>query len=415
MFLLKTIYMRRVMKSQFWSQEQVRKFQLESLQGLLDHARRSVPFYTKKLASIGPVESLADLRKLPIISREEYLNAGTDIYSRDLKYYKKDDLRERGTSGSLTGASFRIKYDDRAWDYLEAIYARSFFNQGYNPLFKMAYYWHEPLKPKFHNAFGLFRRHYIPCTLPIKRQMLELTSHRFKFIHYFSSPLYYISRIISKRDAAKIRPKAIFTHAEILSQTMKQRIERTFQTKVYDQYGTTEFVRMAWTCPICGEYHVDDDSIILEVLDSQGDPVKPGEVGRVVVTGLVNYLLPLIRYEMGDYAIVSKEKPKCRRGLQLLTEIVGRDKDYILNEKKELVPPRAVIDVLDPISGLDIFQVIQQESGDIDVLFKSSMHGVKNEIVARLKGLLGESVKVNPKRQEPKISSRGKLRLVYRT
>ena len=117
---------------------------------------------------------------------------------------------------------------------------------------------------------------------------------------------------------------------------------------------------MAWVCPICEEYHIDEDSVILEVLDKNNKPVKHGQMGKVVVTGIVNYLIPNILYDLGDYAIDSKRKPKCGRLLTLMREVIGRENDFLLNEKRNKVPPCKIIDILDKIEELAIFQVIQK-------------------------------------------------------
>jgi len=417
MLLRKILYMNRVLKTQYYNRAKLKQFQFDALRELVKYAKKHVPFYKNRYEHINPsnINSLKDFSKLPIITRDEFLSAGVNVYSEEFNNVNKEELRERCTSGS-TGEGFKIKYDERAWDYLEAIYARAFFNQGYNPVFPMAYYWYEPLKKKFHNYFGLFRRHYIPCTWSIKRQIKELTNYNFRYIHYYSSVIYYISRVISKRDAEKIRPRAIFTHAEILSETMKKRIESTFRTKVYDMYGTTEFVRMAWECPICEEYHIDEDSIIFEVLDDNDKQVRPGQIGRVVVTGLANYLMPIIRYELGDFAILSEKKPSCGRALKLMKKVVGREKDFLIASSGERVPPRVVIDQLDPIQELWIFQVIQKSKRKflVKILSKNPTTRLRSLIISKIKGLLGDDISVYITNQAPNFSPRGKLRLVYR-
>jgi len=417
MLLRKILYMNRVLKTQYYNRAKLKQFQLDALREIVEYAKRHVPFYKQKYKHTNPlhIKSLKELSKLPIITRDEFLDAGVNVYSDEFNYVNKEELKERATSGS-TGEAFKIKYDERAWDYLEAVYARAFFNQGYNPAFSMAYYWYEPLKRKFHNYFGLFRRHYIPCSWSIKRQIKELKNHNFRYIHYYSSMIYYISRVISKRDAEKIRPRAIFAHAEILSDAMRRRIESTFRTKVYDSYGTTEFVRMAWECPICGEYHIDEDSIIFEVLDENDKPVRPGQMGRVVVTGLANYLMPIIRYELGDFAILSGKKPSCGRSLRLMKEVVGRVHDFLVNDKNQKVPPRTVIDALDPVEGLDIFQIVQKEKDKVVVryLSRAPTKILRDMVKSKIKQLLGKKVSVTLIKKEPRISKRGKLRLVYR-
>lgn len=67
----------------------------------------------------------------------------------------------------------------------------------------------------------------------------------------------------------------------------------------------------------------------MEILDENGKPCEPGELGRVVVTPLDNFAMPLIRYDIGDYAEVGKHCP-CGRGLPVLKRIVGRVQDLVV-------------------------------------------------------------------------------------
>jgi phenylacetate-CoA ligase len=65
---------------------------------------------------------------------------------------------------------------------------------------------------------------------------------------------------------------------------------------------------------------------LVEILDDQGKPCAPGEIGRVVVTTLHNFAMPLIRYALSDYAEVG-EPCDCGRGLPVLTRILGRSRN----------------------------------------------------------------------------------------
>ena len=82
-------------------------------------------------------------------------------------------------------------------------------------------------------------------------------------------------------------------------------------------------------CPEHEHYHVQAETVLVEVVDASGRPCTPGEVGRVLVTPLFNYAMPLLRYELGDYAEVGP-RCACRRGLPVLTRILGRERNALL-------------------------------------------------------------------------------------
>lgn len=85
---------------------------------------------------------------------------------------------------------------------------------------------------------------------------------------------------------------------------------------------------MALQCPKYDHYHIMAESCFIEILDDHGEPCQPGQMGKVIVTPLQNYRMPLLRYENGDYAIQGKG---CDCGIKLPTieRIVGRTRNLV--------------------------------------------------------------------------------------
>jgi hypothetical protein len=63
--------------------------------------------------------------------------------------------------------------------------------------------------------------------------------------------------------------------------------------------------------------HVCAESFFVELLDEAGEPAPQGELGRVVLTSLHNFAMPLIRYDIGDLAAFGPAC-SCGRGLPAL-------------------------------------------------------------------------------------------------
>ena len=115
----------------------------------------------------------------------------------------------------------------------------------------------------------------------------------------------------------------IRTFGESVGEELRELVRESFGVPLVDIYSASETGYLALQCPLGGCYHVNAETVLLEVLDDDGLPCQPGGVGRVVVTTLHNFALPLIRYEVGDYAEVGGLCP-CGRGLPVLTRILGR-------------------------------------------------------------------------------------------
>ena len=88
----------------------------------------------------------------------------------------------------------------------------------------------------------------------------------------------------------------------MLLPTERAAIERAFACKVTDLYGCEEVGLIATECERHHGMHIDMENNYVELLDPNGNDVKPGEDGAVVVTNLINRAMPLLRYKMGDVA-----------------------------------------------------------------------------------------------------------------
>ena len=96
-----------------------------------------------------------------------------------------------------------------------------------------------------------------------------------------------------------------------------------FGAEIADTYGAQEAGHIAAQCPDCGDYHLSADASVIEILRDDGSPAAAGETGRVIVTPLHNYAMPLVRYELGDYAEVGTSAPACERTLPTLRRNSG--------------------------------------------------------------------------------------------
>ena len=121
--------------------------------------------------------------------------------------------------------------------------------------------------------------------------------------------------------------KAIFTTSETVTDEARKRIETAFQCRIYDRYCAVEMCLFASQCEH-GSYHVSPDVGIIEIVNSKGEALAPGEIGEIICTGLQNTLQPLIRYRIGDVARWAiDQKCPCGRTMPILEAVEGRFED----------------------------------------------------------------------------------------
>jgi len=409
------------MKQQWMKEEELNNLQLRYFKSLVNHAYNTVPYYHKKFQEIGlkpsSIKSLEDIRKIPILHKEDILKNYSDFISKDKRYewmLSKKRFFSEVTSGS-SGKQFSTIFDLRAYDYLSIIHLRALMAAGYKPHDKIAYYWYKPSEKKMHNFLGFMRTDYISCKLSLTEQIIILSKLKPKFINYFSSSIYSIARIIDNKELKKIQPKVIITQGEVLSKNMRKVIEDKFNCNVFDHYASNEFNKIAWECSKHSGHHINTDSLIVECLHNN-EQVSSGELGNLVITALTNYVFPLIRYDIGDKGILSDEECSCGRGLSLLDDIEGCSEDFVVLLDKELIDPKEIIDILTTIKEIKRFNLIQKtrKKVNINVVLEKDFSDAVIEITKeRLSNLFSNQleIQVTPV-DEIKKGARGKIKLV---
>jgi phenylacetate-CoA ligase len=131
-------------------------------------------------------------------------------------------------------------------------------------------------------------------------------------------------------------------------------------------YSTNEVGYVALQCPVSGLYHVQSEDVMVEIVDDSGRPCSVGETGRVVVTSLHNFKMPLIRYDLGDYATVG-ENCHCGRTLPALERIVGRTRNMLKLPSGRTAWPGFPMDTLVRLDAIRELRMIQHSLEEIEV------------------------------------------------
>lgn len=99
--------------------------------------------------------------------------------------------------------------------------------------------------------------------------------------------------------------------------------------RIADRYSSEEVGPIAFQCPLREDrYHVATSNVILEIVNHQGQPAAPDELGRVLVTALHNYATPFLRYELGDLAAV-RAGCECGHRGPVITQLAGRARSLL--------------------------------------------------------------------------------------
>jgi phenylacetate-CoA ligase len=139
-----------------------------------------------------------------------------------------------------------------------------------------------------------------------------------------------------------------------------------------------------------GNSHINPEYGLVELLNEQGNHVRPGEAGELVCTGFLNTAMPLIRYRIGDSAVLSDRECGCGRPFPVVESLLGRTDDMIVT------PEGRYVGRLDPVfkglSAIKESQIVQESLTRIVVRVVREPHytpQVGHALIAALRERLG--------------------------
>jgi phenylacetate-CoA ligase len=365
-----TFYMDQLEKTQWWSLSDIQKLQFKRLKKIMIHANENVPYYHKmfKKINFNPnfLSNLDDLNKLPIITKDVIQNNFDEMYARN---FSKENLISSSTGGS-TGIPLKFFIDKRWGATNMATAYRSWGWAGYKPGDKMAYIWsarqdlnNSKFSDKMRNYFLKIKK--LDAFNMNEEKMMEyvkiLSKFRPKIINSYSSAMYIFSEFLNKIGNSDINPKAILTTADMLYYYKRKSIQKTFICDVFDYYSGRETSLQAAECSEHNGYHLSIENAIVEFIKGS-EHVSSGETGKIIITDLWNYAMPLIRYEIGDLGVPSDETCSCGRKLPLMESIKGRILDTIITPKGKILSGMSFPSIFADydIKGIKEFQIIQK-------------------------------------------------------
>jgi phenylacetate-CoA ligase len=153
---------------------------------------------------------------------------------------------------------------------------------------------------------------------------------------------------------------------ETLSPALRARCQAILGVAIVDTYSAQEVGVIALQCPQSGLYHVHAESLVVEVLNPDGQACAPGETGRVVVTDLHNFATPLVRYELRDYAEVGPTCP-CGRTLPTLKRVLGRQRNMVVLPNGQRYWPLVGLHHFRQIAQILQYQLIQHDLENVEM------------------------------------------------
>lgn len=362
---LKTL--RQLENSQWLSLDELQTKANSQLKKMCVHASNTSPFYGRRFdeAGINPnsVSCIDDLSGLPLLSKMDIRGNLEDILSSS---FQPSQLVPAKTGGS-TGIALKIFCDAIGIEKRNAAALRSDHWSGWSLGQPMAAIWGNPpvaktLKNKL-RGFLKDRIIYLD-TMKIDDQAIDNFLIQWKtmkpgMLYGHAHSIFILAEALKERGIS-LRPKGIVATSMMLLEHERAVIEDVCGIKVTNRYGCEEVSLIGCECEQHRGMHLNLDHNIVEFLREDGTPCLPGEDGRIVVTELINFGMPMIRYEVGDRGVPSSRSCQCGRGLPLMESITGRTADFLVAEDGSKVAGISIIEnSLTRFSGIRQLQIVQ--------------------------------------------------------
>ncbi len=350
------------------SHPEIRHHQVDSLRYLIHNAEQSTPYYSKLIEGITLnqlYEYITDeninLSFMPPLEKQHIRNHLDELCSTR---YKPRERIKNATGGS-TGTplnfyqnryywncrNLSVYYFDRwaGWDFGEPqliIWGSLADLKNGN--------WKQKINRFCRNQYWLNGYHLTESEMRKtfdKMQQIKPTT-----ILSYPSSLYQFSKFLSENNLLPDWDiQGIISSAEMLHPHYRTLAESVFNTKVYNRYGGREVGLIAMEC-VEGRMHINCRDLYLEI-DSPDPYSQPGDI---LITQFNNYIMPFIRYRIGDIGRLSDEMCPCGNELPILAELLGRSTATFKTKEGKLIHGGYFTQKFYNLKGVSQFQLIQE-------------------------------------------------------
>lgn len=325
--------LKEIRKNEWQSYKYLEELQLIRLKNLIDYAYKKVPYYKNIFSEYGivisQIQNPDDLKSLPILTKDNVIK---NFYNLISENYRNRKIRIEHTSGT-TGKPLQVAMDERTFHYADAVQYQMFqwagFDLGKDWLGRMAGNKIIPIKDKtppfWTKNYILKQLHLSSYHLNINNAKLyaeQLMKNKIKFMSGYPSSIGLLAKLLEQKDIT-YKLEAVFLSSEPIYNWQKHSIEKVFGAKIYNNYGQSERILTAISCRNNLKMHFNPESVILELLPKN-------EKKSIICTSLINYAMPLIRYEMNDITEGIEYNCSCGREQPLILPIETKSEDFVI-------------------------------------------------------------------------------------
>ena len=350
-------YAREFERTQFLATDALQAIQIGRLQRLLQHAHRNCVFYQRRMQSVGlrpeDLTSIEQISSLPLLTKREIQDHRADLQAQNFR----ESARVRNQTGGSTGSPLQFYVDRERFDSRLASTVRHNRWAGLRPGDWLAVLWGARLdQTESRGLWDWLRNTFLYRNVSLNTSnvsesgwedyIARLRKKRPRFLLAYAQAAVLFARYLRERGIDDIKFNSIITTAEVLLPGQRQFLEDVFGGRVFNRYGCREVSVIASECEFHTGMHVNSEALLVEIVPTRS---MNGPGGKIVITDLMNFSMPLIRYEVGDVGSwADDQKCPCSRGLPMLGDVQGRTTDFlVLDDGRSISGPALTLVVAD--------------------------------------------------------------------
>lgn len=369
-----------------WSEEQVKNYQEKQLHNLLDHAKKTVPFYS--------TQSNLVLENWPVVNKSILRRNGSSALSSK---YKKEDLIAMSTSGS-TGTPFTCWQNTNKKKRVNAetlfYNGKTGFSIGRRIIYLrsvVAETQKTPLQQFLQNIYLIDCTDLSDCGIESKLNLIaKYTKHCEAMLMGYSSTLDAFRKYFERNGydkAKKCHLYGVVGGSTMLYDETRSAIENAFGCRCFSRYANEENGFLGQDDEQNNVFLMNRADYYIEILKFESDEQTDiGEVGRIVVTDLWNYAMPMIRYDTGDVGAWFKYNGK----RLAIGNFGGRSVDMIFAADGDLVSPHSISTAMWKWKMIEQYQFAQVADGCYQIRINAEKGTIaEDELIDDLKRVVG--------------------------
>ncbi|NOZ52951.1 MAG: phenylacetate--CoA ligase family protein [Gammaproteobacteria bacterium] len=369
--------LKKILNRQTWDTQKIEQYQEKKLRLLINYCWDYIPYYKDKWRNCidgpGDIQSISDLQKLPILTKDEVRNEFKNLITTDPSI-KSSDARTGGSTGRPI--IFKMtNYDEQlSWAQMYTGWTWACYRIGDPFLIVGGESVGVGLGDKRNWKDFIINRWVSSgsnLTLDRARQLVQ-SSHfkKIRFIYGYPNAIRELGELLHQIGTIPPNLRGIACTAEVMRPEIRQRITQLYGgIKVLDQYGLNDGGLHACEGPDQDGMHVSFHRGILEILDEDNKQIIDlKQSGKAVATCLTNFAMPFIRYETGDQLHWHSREP-AKSGIHWprIGPVDGRTGDVIyLPSGRSIAMPGLTL-VMRWIDGLKQYQFIQTSGNTVKV------------------------------------------------